>query len=391
MASFFGSGAPSGIGGWDTFGGASASTTLFSLRPPSPSPSPSNLASGIGGLVANPSFQTAIPQWSYIVNPVGPSVNNGINLANLKTVAVPARSVDDDPPPYGTRPDTIFYANEYFSSTNMAIYIGDVFIDEITDLAFSVHANVRPVYGYRSKNFDLVLRDNVIVTGYFAINFKTNGYLYLVLNHYEEQLYSHDMAGVDPVLSAAAMDELELFDAADRPEQYRVNLETRKLFSELYDNNFKKSVKAKRKEIVKTLAGLRSGAANKDSYRRAVKKFQREIWHDAKDVGYTGKTFNFHGRDAQSENLQAGVLEQVPFNLIVQYGDVTFDAEHALSRKGAAKKRQDIAIYPDLDEYVPITTTKVIKNVIITTVEQAVDLSGRPVKEVYKFIARAVY
>jgi len=66
---------------------------------------------------------------------------------------------------------------EYFSGSNIRIYFGDIFVDEITLLSFSLQEQVMPVHGYNSFTFDHVFRGNRMVQGGFSINFKDVNYL----------------------------------------------------------------------------------------------------------------------------------------------------------------------------------------------------------------------
>jgi len=77
------------------------------------------------------------------------------------------------------------YNNDYFSGAQVAIYIGDVLIDEVTSMSYAVTQSRTPLYGYASRLFDAVAEGNVIVQGQFTINFKEAGYLWLVLQRYK--------------------------------------------------------------------------------------------------------------------------------------------------------------------------------------------------------------
>lgn len=74
--------------------------------------------------------------------------------------------------------------NEYFDETDMFLYIGDVWVDEIVHLAYSVEQQKTPIYGYASQLFDTTAAGHVIVTGQFSINFKEAGYLWTILRRY---------------------------------------------------------------------------------------------------------------------------------------------------------------------------------------------------------------
>lgn len=73
------------------------------------------------------------------------------------------------------------YDSEYYTSTQAAIYIGDVWVDEVTGIQYEVAQVKTPVFGYGSQFYDAVSRGPVIVRGSFTVNFKEAGYLFLVL------------------------------------------------------------------------------------------------------------------------------------------------------------------------------------------------------------------
>lgn len=78
------------------------------------------------------------------------------------------------------------YNTEYFSGGQVSLYIGDIWVDEITSLSYAVQQSRRPLYGYADQLFRDVAEGQVLVTGQFSLNFKEAGYLFLVLNRYRE-------------------------------------------------------------------------------------------------------------------------------------------------------------------------------------------------------------
>ncbi|HLX52685.1 MAG TPA: hypothetical protein VKR58_02030, partial [Aquella sp.] len=78
------------------------------------------------------------------------------------------------------------YDLDYFTGNSAVLYIGDVFVDEVTSFAFTVQQNKTPIYGYASQLFDDVAAGQVIVQGSFSINFKESGYLWLILHRYKK-------------------------------------------------------------------------------------------------------------------------------------------------------------------------------------------------------------
>jgi hypothetical protein len=74
------------------------------------------------------------------------------------------------------------YDYDYFGSGQLSIYFGDVFIDEIVRVGYDLQHQKIPIYGYASHMFDTVAWGQQIVTGQFAINYKEEAYLQIVLN-----------------------------------------------------------------------------------------------------------------------------------------------------------------------------------------------------------------
>jgi hypothetical protein len=79
------------------------------------------------------------------------------------------------------------YDAEYFSGAQIAVYIGDVWVDEITSFQMEVIQNKEPIYGYASELFDTIGRGAKLVRGAFTINYKEDGYLFAVLNNYRKK------------------------------------------------------------------------------------------------------------------------------------------------------------------------------------------------------------
>lgn len=74
------------------------------------------------------------------------------------------------------------FKGEYFSGGDARIYFGDVWVDEITNLQFSLQEQVSPIFGYASYTWDKVARGTRYIQGSFTINFKESYYLHSVLN-----------------------------------------------------------------------------------------------------------------------------------------------------------------------------------------------------------------
>lgn len=71
---------------------------------------------------------------------------------------------------------------KYYSSIDAEIYFENIYVDEVTDIAFSVEQQAMPLFGYNSYVFDDIAVGSRLVNGQFAINFTKAGYMYEVLD-----------------------------------------------------------------------------------------------------------------------------------------------------------------------------------------------------------------
>lgn len=97
------------------------------------------------------------------------------------------------------------YDQEYFSSSQMSVYVGDVWVDEITSLQYITHQQKTPLRGYASQLWDDVAPGPVQVEGEFSINFKEQGYLWAVLRRYLNITAAQAGVGVDGKKDAALL------------------------------------------------------------------------------------------------------------------------------------------------------------------------------------------
>jgi len=74
---------------------------------------------------------------------------------------------------------------EYFSGAQASVFIGDVWVDDIIAIDYSLQHSRVPIYGYGSQHFDFVPKGSISITGSFAINFREPNYLWLILERYK--------------------------------------------------------------------------------------------------------------------------------------------------------------------------------------------------------------
>jgi hypothetical protein len=83
-------------------------------------------------------------------------------------------------------PGTHIFDLDYFSGSQCFLYVGDVWVDEVTSLSYQVEQSKTPIYGYASQMWDDVAAGHLIVQGQFTINFKEAGYLWAILRRYKQ-------------------------------------------------------------------------------------------------------------------------------------------------------------------------------------------------------------
>jgi len=81
---------------------------------------------------------------------------------------------------------TRIYDLDYYSGSQCFLYIGDIWVDEITSLQYNCEQHKVPLYGYASQLFEGVAAGRVLVSGSFTINFKEAGYLWACLRRYKQ-------------------------------------------------------------------------------------------------------------------------------------------------------------------------------------------------------------
>lgn len=93
---------------------------------------------------------------------------------------------------YGANRTTEYrrFGSEYFAGADIRIYFGDIWIDEVTSLQFTLQEQVAPIFGYASYTWDKVARGSRYIQGAFSINFKESYYLQQVLKSLSSEVGS---------------------------------------------------------------------------------------------------------------------------------------------------------------------------------------------------------
>ena len=78
------------------------------------------------------------------------------------------------------------YSDEYYSGTDVSIYFGDTWVDEIVSIQYDMEEKVSPIFGYADYTYSHIAKGSRTVQGKFLINFKRAGYLSAIMERISE-------------------------------------------------------------------------------------------------------------------------------------------------------------------------------------------------------------
>lgn len=230
-----------------------------------------------------------------------------------------------------TRVEYQVFSNEYFSGADMHIYFGDIWVDEITSIDFTLQEDIMPLYGYNSFTYDYMARGKRIVQGQFAMNFKSTGYLQQILENADAIEYALKTGKNGKVLDPKFYDKYKL------------------------------------DEILK-MYGV-------DSFDQVATQYEEAIWGETKDEEFN--YINPSNRPFFQRNNPFG------FDIRIHYGAVSEKYDYDKKQVYGNKSGQLIA--PDL-------TVETINGVQIMLMNKRASTAdqGMPVQETYSFMARDI-
>ena len=232
----------------------------------------------------------------------------------------------------------------YFSGANVRVYFGDVWVEEMASIQFSVQENVAPIYGFNSYMFDKVARGTRLVSGTFVVNYTRAGYIETIL----ERLYKN----IDPSAK-------NLFDGG----QGFLKRDTKKNHS---DRN------------IQDLLQVEGG----DSYNSYVVDLRNSFWgkesasqNTIHKTGLGREYDTMYYKNPEGLNKK-NLLKDHGFNVLIDYSPSANEKDFAECLKGIAKKDSLFQSY------------RTIIGLHITGEDQIIAPDGRPLQTQYSFIAR---
>jgi hypothetical protein len=241
-----------------------------------------------------------------------------------------------------SRPSNIseyrLFPSDYFSGCDIALYFGNIYIDEITSLQFMMQEQILPLYGYADFRYRDIPHGNRIVIGQFSINFKESAYIYLILDKIKR--------GTNNV---ATQNEWTQIDVEEMYERYKTG---------------------------------ETGYNGRDTFETLADYYERAMWGGEKtDAGIID--FKEMMRKRRTEPF----FDQ-GFTITVGYGQ---NHTAFAARKDGTYQKVLGAYYEADSEHLPIEeTVKTITGVHLFKVDQRFDTSGQPIQEVYNFFAKDI-
>jgi hypothetical protein len=227
------------------------------------------------------------------------------------------------------------YPEPYFAGSDVSIYFGDAWVDEIVSLNFTLLEYVQPVFGYNSYVYDACMRGSRIIQGNFRINFRESYYLHKII-------MSDIINGKENSWSRYSRDRVTV-------EDYIAKRKANEIVSSLgtmTDKDLKDQIESmKMPDLLKV-----------------AKRIQDQVWDKKTTAGSTDDDAPFFRHAAKG------------FTVVIMYGS----------------KLQSVA---GVNEYsrkydLPATTNYTLTGVQLSSLGHVIAPDGTPVYEDYQFIAR---
>lgn len=228
------------------------------------------------------------------------------------------------------------YNIDYYTGSQASIYIGDIWVDEITSIDYQLIQDRKPIYGYASTLYDDLSEGQVLVQGQFTINFKEAGYLWLVLNRYRTinkggSNLMDDIKNPFKSSSTATRQNVEQIVNGELTV-YERNEQLKEIANEVAITEHKGALKTldaaknaiKYEHISASLGGYSSSTRGRGRIGKAENMF--EVFENA--------VWGERGIDLDNETRRTDDPRLNPFDIYVAFGDFAGDDEvnHTIER-----------------------------------------------------------
>jgi len=267
----------------------------------------------------------------------------------------PANSHTITSRPPGLELNTAAYEFDYYSGSQIGVYIGDLLIDDIAGIQFSVSQSKRPIYGYGSQYYHVVAAGQVMVQGAFTIPFKEAAYINLALANFTYKMgeaYTAPISIKSDIKYTLNGEHFTAFGTGGAHQVLRQNIE----------------------RLIKDEAGLTDKytfykdlvALKDDAWEGVAEAYEDYLWK----AGLT--------KDLEKGNLKHGGNKPGPRDKM--YRDY---------RRGDQYPPFDIWIlYGDISNKAANHTIRKIIQCDIVGQSQVINIGGEPILEQYQFIGK---
>lgn len=97
----------------------------------------------------------------------------------------------------------------YYSQLDGELYFGDIFVDEVTNIAINMQQQILPIFGYNSYTFDDIAVGSRLVQGQFTVNFTKKNFLGSLQNNEKFKKIARKSFGKDEPNSSVYSDYRE--------------------------------------------------------------------------------------------------------------------------------------------------------------------------------------
>lgn len=295
---------------------------------------------------------------------------------------------------YKNNPATVehqWFPVEYFSGSDVTIYMGDVFLSEVSALSFTLTEKVLPIFGYASRTFDHASRGSRLVEGIIQIPFVEAGYLEAILSRIGANTTNTEnskpklayVKGGKSVPSWCADFKMDIEGALVRENKNGIAV----------DQTIKGIVMSTPNKTLST-AGATSGLSfvggagvggvdytKKTAYNDRVEDYEAEVWGRdvSKDRDRKYQSFFYEDRKREDGTNTQEILKKTGFDIYITYGPQA-EAEKYNTFENTNNKA--------LTTYSFNTTVKAIRGIQLTSTGQTITANGTPLYEQYSFIAK---
>lgn len=273
----------------------------------------------------------AIISFSNSLTP-GSSIRTSVNTTNNNVPLGPSTALGDRsavPTSIGTER----YRTDYYSGSQVAIFMGNIWLSDISMIEFNLMQKKMPFYGYKSQLYDQMAKGTQLIEGVFSVAYTHTNWLNMAMSKYLEF--------TNPVGSQKSISQADVQSFLNNLNAGNVDLKSL---------NYKTPV-----------VGLQTpgdGAFVNQTFDQKTEQLINFFWGNTNGTGNTYKVIS-------PDNLPA-------FDVTITFGNYPKD-------RPAAQ-----------DEFLSSHTVKVLSNIEITGYSMQVAITGEPIQEVYTFFARSM-